>query len=484
MKRRDFIKTAATSGLAFSVIPSHVLGGQGRVSPNDKLNVALIGCGTQGLGSLRGWLRDPDMHFISVCDPNKDSYDYPLWGPSRGENKGFNGGREPGRRMVNEYYAENNKRGSYKGCTAYADFRELLEKENDLDAIIIMTPDHLHATIAIAAMRKNISVATHKPISNFMHESRATIEFAKKSGVFTHCLFFQDPPMTYTMKQLVKQGVIGKVKELHRWTNRPVWPQGSPYLPEERPVPSGFDWQLWLGPSTDRPYSPDYTHTTYRGWYEFGGGVLADMGFYGLWRDWRVLNLGMPLSAKADSSFTCEIRDFRSWQVKNNLSFPHASMIHFEVPVLEKDEIVDVYWYDGNMKPKTPRYLLEIGQELNDQGGVMFIGEKGIIYTSYDNYDNLQLLGVKGAEDILASITVPEEYLALSRNEMINALSGKKPSRGNFENVQIIEEAISLGNLAVRTGQRLRWDDENLRVTNLSEANQYIKREFRRGWEL
>jgi predicted dehydrogenase len=172
-----------------------------------------------GLGALNGYLKDSGYQITSVCDPERDSNKYP------GRPGGAPGGREEGRRRVEKAYAENTGKGTYKGCNAYADFRELLEKEKGLDAVFNFTPDHLHAPINIAAMKKKVNVATHKPISNFLNEVRASIDYANKSGVPTHCYFFQDPPKTYTMMQLMKQGIIGKVTELHRWTNRPTWPK-------------------------------------------------------------------------------------------------------------------------------------------------------------------------------------------------------------------------------------------------------------------
>ncbi|MCL6102160.1 MAG: Gfo/Idh/MocA family oxidoreductase, partial [Bacteroidetes bacterium] len=217
INRRNFISQTAATGLGLTIIPSHVLGGQGRTAPGDKLNVALIGSGTQALKLLPDWLKRDELQFISVCDPNRESYDYPLWGKPKGETQGAPGGREIGRKRINEFYAEKSGKNSYDGCSTYADFRELLEKENGLDAIFIMTPDHLHATIALAAMKKKLSVATHKPIANFMHEIRLACNMAKKTGVATQCFAFQDPEELYTLKTWIDSGVIGKVKELHRW---------------------------------------------------------------------------------------------------------------------------------------------------------------------------------------------------------------------------------------------------------------------------
>lgn len=481
--RRKFIKTSAISGLGLSIIPSYVMSGSNKIGPSDKINVALIGCGTQGLKQLPAWLKRPELQFVSVCDPNKESYDYPLWGQSKGEKIGAPGGHEVGRSRINEFYMKKKEKSKYNGCSAYSDFRELLDKEKNIDAVFIMTPDHLHATIAHSAIDKNIMVGSHKPVGNFMHETRVVCKAAIKNNVPTQLFAFQDPKELYTIKEWINQGVIGKVKELHRWTNRPMWPQGSPYLPSNTPpIPEGFDWNLWLGPSLPRTYSPDYTHTVFRGWFEFGAGCLADMGYYGFWKDWRVLNLGMPITAEGSSSFTCEVKDFRSLWVKNNLSFPHASTLQWEVPQKDTGEIMDVFWYDGGIRPRTPKFLREKGQTMPSEG-VMFIGEKGTIMADY-GYRKLQLFGVDNPDEVISSIQIPEIQIKDTTTEMINSFKGIESSRGSYKEAQTIAEAICLGNLAVRMDQRLEWDNENMKVTNVPEANEFLKRKCREGWEI
>ena len=482
LNRRKFIAETSLAGVGFSIIPAHVFGGPGRTAPSDKINVALIGSGTQALKQLPDWLKRDELQFISVCDPNRESYDYPLWGRSTGETKGAPGGREIGRKQINAYYAKKSGNNSYDGCTVYADFREQLEKEKGLNAIFIMTPDHLHTTIALAGMKKKLSVATHKPIGNFMNETRLACNTAKETGIATQCFAFQDPEELYLLKAWIDSGIIGKVKALHRWTNRPMWPQGLPYLPQQKPIPEGFDWQLWLGPSTDRAYSPDYTHTVFRGWYEFGAGCLADMGYYGFWKDWRILNLGKPVTAEGASSFTCEIKDFRSTWVKNNLSYPHAATLSWEVPVNGMDEMMDVYWYEGGIKPPTPKSLIKKGLKM-PQDGVMLVGEHGTILTDY-GYENPVLLDVKDGDKMISSIKIPPFVLMDQITEMIRAFKGEKPSRGSFEQVQTVAEAICLGNLAIRMDDRLEWDNDKMKVTNIKEANEFVSRMYRKGWEL
>lgn len=484
LSRRSFIRNTASAGLAVSVVPAHVLSGPGRVAPSDKINVALIGSGTQALKQLPGWLQRPELQFVSVCDPNRESYDYPLWGKSKGETQGAPGGREIGKQQINAFYSTSAGNGKkYKGCTSHEDFRDLFEKEKSIDAAFIMTPDHLHATVAVAAMNKGIMVGSHKPIGNFMKESRVAIETARKTGVPTQVFAFQDSKATRKLTEWIGEGVIGKVKELHRWTNRPMWPQGSPYLPiNTPPIPDGFNWDLWLGPSLPRTYSPDYTHTVFRGWYEFGAGCLADMGYYGFWKDWRVLNLGMPLVAEGSKSFTCEVRDFRSLWVDNNLSYPHAATLWWDVPVLGSDESIDVYWYEGGIKPITPRALRKAGRTMITEG-VMFVGEKGTIMADY-GYNNIEMHGVDNADALLASLNEPDDLEINITSEMIDSFKSGKESRGSYPNCQNVAEAICLGNLAIRMDQRLEWDKENMKVTNVPEANEYVARKSREGWEL
>ena len=483
MKRRAFIRDTAASVVGFTILPSYAMGRSNQVSPGDKINVALIGCGTQAFKMLPDWLKQPELQFVAVCDPNRESYDYPLWGRPQGETCGAAGGREVAKRFINNYYAQNKDVGKYKGCTAYADFRELLEKEKGLDAVFIMTPDHLHATIALAALKKNIRVGSHKPIGNFMRDTRVVCDTVKKTGVPTQLFAWKDNMENYIVEEWIRQGLIGKVKELHRWTNRPMWPQGSPYLPTNTPpIPDGFDWDLWLGPALPRPYSPDYTHTAFRGWYQFGAGCLADMGYYGFWVDWRILNLGMPVSAEGAQSFTCEIKDYRSTWVRNSLSYPHAATLQFEVPVNNSTDTMDVYWYEGGIRPKTPKALRSAGKGM-PKDGVLFVGEKGMILAGY-GYNNPQLIGVPNAAQLASSIKIPDVQLVDQIREMIESFKGGKPSRGSFVQAQTIAEAICLGNLAIRMDQRLEWDKEQFKVTNVPEANEFLARKSRSGWEI
>ena len=203
INRREFLGSAAAASIAFTVIPRHAFGGPGYVAPSDKITLGYIGCGTQGLREMTALIQNPAIQIVAVCDPNKFSTNYVDWSQNDVRNSirnalgdktwgeglnGIPGGRDLGQEFVQKYYAKSKDTGSYKGCTSYEDYRELLEKENDLNAIKIMTPDHLHGPVAIASMKKGKHVVTHKPIANRMYEARLTIDTAKKTGVSTHLL--------------------------------------------------------------------------------------------------------------------------------------------------------------------------------------------------------------------------------------------------------------------------------------------------------
>ena len=249
MNRREFLGTAAASAAAFTIVPRHVLGGPGYTAPSDKITFALVGCGTQGLMEMLDMLEMPEIRMVAVCDPNRDSTDYVEWGKDsirggiaewlgkpgwRESAGGCPGGRDVGREIVELYYSANKPSGGFKGCASYTDFRELLEKEKDLDAVKVMTPDHLHATIAIAAMKKGKMVMMHKPIANRLLEARLVIETARKTKVATHFLPARSGDQVALAAEWIRDGAIGTLREVHNWSNRPVWPQ-YPTLPADRP---------------------------------------------------------------------------------------------------------------------------------------------------------------------------------------------------------------------------------------------------------
>ena len=496
INRRKFLGSAATASLAFTVVPRNVLGGNGYVAPSDKITLGYIGCGTQGLKEMTGLLANPALQIVAVCDPNKYTEDYVDWSqfgvrntihtalgdPSWGANlKGIPGGRDLGQELVRKFYAKSKETSGFTGCTSYNDFRELLEKEKDIDAIKIMTPDHLHATVALASMKKGKHVITHKPIANRMSEAKLTIETAKKTGLGTHLLAWSEKPGLSLAKKWINDGIIGNLKEIHNWSNRPVWPQWQANPAETPPVPKDFDWALWLGPVPDRPYHPNYTHAVFRGWYDFGGGSIADMGHYSLFPLFLTFGVETPaISAEAYATTTCTLKNNVSVGLVNDVAFPLSCMIRFRFPAQKAMKPFDLYWYDGGMKPFTPDEVIAEGKELPREG-MMFVGEKGKILAGFRGEDPVLIPG----KLMSGPAPAPEKEPRMDGNSVwIDAFRNKKQSPGSFIYAGSVTETILLGAVALRARKKVEYDSNSMKITNVPEANKFLIREYRSGWEL
>jgi hypothetical protein len=497
MDRRKFVSTSAAAA-AFTVVPRHVLGGLNHIAPSDKLNVAYIGCGTQGLREMASLITKPELQITSVCDPNKFTTDYVDWSPHGIRNqirevledpgwgegiKGIAGGRDVGKDLVEKYYAKQSSSGKYKGCASYSDFREQLEKEKDIDAVKVMTPDHLHAAVSIAAMKKGKHVVIHKPIANRMHEAILTIETARETGVSTHLLAWSQRNGYGIVLDWIKQGAIGKLQEIHNWSNRPVWQQWTANPTETPKIPDGFEWDLWLGPVPDRPYHPNYTHAVFRGWYDFGGGSIADMGHYSLWPLFVEFGINTaPLSAQAYGT-TTSITDINvSRRETNNVAFPYSCIVKFDFPQQEQLPPFKLFWYDGGMRPQIPDELDAEDEELSPEG-MMFVGDKGKILAKF-HCGNPRILDKQKMMEINGSLEPPEEIRERDEITWVNAFRNNEESPGSFLKAGPVSETILLGAVALRAGKKLKYDSENMKITNEPDANQYLYREYRKGWEL
>jgi len=496
INRRSFLVNAATA-TAFTIVPRHVLGGPQYVAPSDKVTLAYIGVGTQGIRELMELLPSPDLQVVAVCDPNTDSNDYVDWSKNwlrtsirkfinkpdwREGADGIPGGREVGREIVESYYASKAPSGSYKGCATYADFRELLDKQKDLNGVKIMTPDHLHATIAIAAMNKGKHVMMHKPIANRLYEARKVIETARSNKVATHFIPWDTNGSMDPIMAWIKDGAIGSLREVHNWSNRPVWPQYLTLPADKPPVPAGFDWDLWLGPAIDRPYSPNYTNAVFRGWYDFGGGSIADMGHYSLWVVFRTLQLDAPVMVDARGSGACEIADHVSKKIRNDYSYPLASTMRFKFAAREDRGPIELFWYDGGMRPRTPEELEVDNKELEPEG-MMFVGDKGKILAGF-MLENPRLIPEKKMRDYAGSKPASERDPLVGVNQWVAACRGGKPSPGEFLHAGPISEAFNLAAASLRSGRKLEYDAATMKITNVPDANRYLYREYRKGWEL
>ena len=499
--RRKFIKTAATGALALTIVPRHVLGGPNYVAPSDKLTLAYVGCGTQGMREILPLLAVPSIQVVAVCDPNQYAVGYrdwskngirdevrkainkPDWNPG-GDNTVV-GGRDNAKDIVDSFYSGQRGGDNFKACTAYADYRELLEKEKDLDAVKIITPDHLHGLFAIAALKRNKHVLMQKPVSNRLLEGKAVIDLAKqKSNIVTHLIPWDSNGKMDQVMEWINGGKIGKLKEVHNWTNRPVWPQ-FPTLPTETvAVPDGLNWDLWLGPEADRAYSPEYTNMFFRGWYDFGGGSMADMGHYSLWTVYNALQLTSPEVIEPNLSHFVTMNGVTPGSVKNDFSFPMASTVRFKYPANGDRPPVDLCWYDGGMRPALPDELRDINEELPAEG-FMFVGEKGKIIAGF--YVQNPRLFSKKKKEVKAAIAGGQAY---AHDKMINALQlfadsckAGKQYPGSFVEAEALTEAVNLYAAALRSGHLLKYDATSRQITNIPDANKYLARDYRTGWD-
>ena len=487
VSRRTFLERSATTA-AVTLVSRHVLGGPRHVPPSDKINVAYVGCGTQGLRQLMPALKSEDLRITAVCDPNRKSEDYVEWfrnelrdkiraflnDPGWGEGaKACPCGREVGKELVDRHYGA----APGAGCHAYADFREMLAKEKDLDAVYVMTPDHLHATVALAAMKAGKHVIMHKPLGNVFHEARLVAQTARDTGAATHMFCAAGQQATSQIAEWVQAGAIGRVREVYNWSSRPFWPQGMTSLPTETvPVPEGLDWDLWLGPVPHRPYHPAYTNAVFRGWYDFGTGALGDMGHYSFFQIFKVLKLGSPLTVEASRSQLWKIDDLLWKKQVNTVSYPQASLIRWEFPG------VALHWYDGGLRPPKLRELEEDGEPMPEEG-LLFVGSEGKILAGFTAESPRLIPKAK-----MQAFAPPPQTLPRPAEELdqwIRACRGTAPSDASFENVAAISETILLGTIAVRVEKKLRWDASNVRFVDSPEADALMARPaYREGWKL
>lgn len=502
LSRRQVI-AAGGAAAAFTIVPRHVLGGPGYVPPSEKITLACIGMGTQAIREIGGILASPEVQVVAVCDVEKDGTHYLEWSKNDIRNtirnlignptwrEGFNhppGGRDVGKEIVETYYAKQRAQDKYRGCATYVDFRELLDKEKDVTAVKVMTPDHTHAPISLAALKKGMNVIVHKPLANRLLEARAVIEAARAKKIATHFLPASEGAGQKQAVDMVKNGAIGTLREIHNWSMRPMWPQ-FPTIPVDRPpVPAGFDWNLWLGPSLDRPYHPNYTHTNFRGWYEFGGGSIADMGHYSLWPIFQLLDLGSPISVESTPSHVCAVSDDVCFRIRNDFSFPAACTVRMRFAPKGERAGLDICWYDGGIRPAVPEELMADNKELGEEG-MMFVGDKGKILGGF-LCQNPQLIPEAKMRAYQAGNGAPEaapRQPGRPRRESswIAAFKGGPASYGDFQLAGPICDMMNLAAISLRLGgRRLLYDSAAARITNVPEANKLLTREYRPGWEL
>ncbi len=504
VSRREFLGQTAAAAVGFTILPRRVLGGAGFVPPSDRVNVAFIGVGAQGLRVMFKFLKEPDVQGVAVCDVTKSASNYPQWGTHEfcnsvqdllGVKSGWDwlspdqpitlshtlqvtggvAGRDPAQKIVDGYYGNGQRSGKYRGCAAFTDFRELLEKQKDLDAVVVCTTDHLHAVISAAAMKKRKHVFCQKPLTHTVYEARRIAEIAKETGVATQiAVANQASEATRQLCEWIWSGAIGPVREVMNWSSRPFWPQGLERPKESEPIPEGLDWDLWLGPAPQRPFNHAYLPFVWRGWSDFGCGALGDMGSYSFDTIFRVLKLEAPDSVEASSTD------------RYDETYPAASIIRYNFPARGNMPPVKFSWYDGGLKPARPDELEE-GRPLKgdneEEEGLLFVGDTGKILCSFNGGSPKLIPDAK-----MNSFQQPPKTLPRSpgnEREWLDACKGSKAKPGgNFEFEGMVTETLLLGNVASQTGQPLHWDRSSMKVTNLDAAQKLVHPERRAGWEL
>jgi len=460
--RRQFIRKTAGAAAAFTIVPRYVLGGPKFVAPSEKVYIAVIGCGGQGRSNARGLLGQKDAQIVAVADP-MDQADY-----SRFYYKGT-AGRLPVKAEVEKHYAQQNPQ--FK-CNDYVDFRKLLEKEKNIDAVLCATPDHWHAFVTMAAIHRGKHVYCEKPLTHNIYEARMVAKAAAEAGVATQMgnqgRSVEGNRLTCEM---VWDGAIGEVKEVHAWSSAAGWSSGRG-RPQERPsVPAGFDWRLWLGPKPPRAYHPAYAPYNWRGWWAFGTGAVGDMSVHNLDPAFAALKLGHPISVEAVQT------DF----VDTEVIAPNNHVI-WEFGPREGMGPVTVHWYDGNLEPPRPAELEE-GRRLGGGGnGILLIGDKGTIMGGGWSGSPRLIPETKMREYGKPPRTLPRSP-GHHRN-WLDACKGGPKACSDFSYGARLTEFVLLGDVAIRAKKKILWDGPNMKATNAPEAQAFVQERYRPGFDL
>jgi predicted dehydrogenase len=486
--RRDFVANTSTLAMGAMIVPRHVLGGRGYRAPSQALNIAIVGAGGIGTENAQELLSE---NLVCVCDVDMAYVERKV----EERTKERDGKERPKGIAWKEKFAK---------AKRYTDYREMLARETDLDGVVIATPDHTHAVIAKAAMEAGRHVYLQKPLTYTVHESRVLRDVARRTGVVTQMgNQGHSSEEARLINEWVQAGVLGPVREVLVWTNRPIWPQGipAPSIPDEPisptnwgrggvanriaetfigsyPPPAGLRWDLYLGPVPDDiPYHPIYHPFNWRGWLEFGVGALGDMAAHLLDHPYWALDLGHPVAIQASSTPFGGPRD-------NPVSYPLAMTATYEFPARGTRPPVTVRWYDGGLLPPRPG-VLPADVELNAEGGVIFVGERGILmHETYGKNPTLYPAALmdeaKAIPKTLPRVEGPHEM------NWVRAIRGEAQATSPFDYAAPLTEVMLLGIVALRAGQgvRIEYDAASMRITNVADANRFLRREYRAGWEI
>jgi predicted dehydrogenase len=437
LSRRDFLKTASLASAAVTF--PNLLRAQGGQSANNKLNIAFCGVGGRGWNAVDG-LRNENM--VAFCDVDDE--------------------------RASKAYEE------FPNVPRFRDYRQMLDKlGNQIDAVTISTPDHMHFPIAVAALSLGKHVFVEKPMTHTVAEARQLGKLAREKKVATQ---MGNQGHANEGLRLIKEwhqaGVLGEVREIHSWTDRPIWPQGvslpdhSKMLPV---VPPTLDWDLWLGVAQPREYDPDYVPFNWRGYWDFGTGALGDMGCHIMDGAYWALELTQPTAIEAISGRQTE------------LSPPTASMVTYEFPARGSMSALKWTWYDGGLQPLLPPELEET-RKLQPNGSLI-VGSKATVFAD-TYYSSARIIPEAKMRELAPSL--PAKTLPRIEGghfaEWVRACKGGTPAGSNFEYASALTETVLLSNLAIRARRRIEWDAATMRITNLPAANQYVSKTYRAGF--
>jgi predicted dehydrogenase len=501
MPRRDFLKGAAMTAAGLTIIPRSVLGGAGFTPPSDKLNIAGVGVGGMGRSNL---LALSGQNIVALCDVDwgyaGKAFDKIQADIEMGQKRLAEAGPDvtEAQRARGAQQLENLKRLAEHVPKAkrYRDYREMLEQQKDIDGVVIATPDHTHAVIALAAMDLGKHVYVQKPLTWSVDEARKLAKKAKEHPKLATQMGNQGHSSddARLVNEHIWSGAIGEVKEVQVWTNRPLayWPQGIPRpaamtskpgelrwnmpgvmerlanaMAGSHPVPDTLSWDLFLGPAPFVEYHPVYHPFNWRGWVDWGVGAIGDMGAHLIDHPFWALNLGYPTSVETVST------------PFNKASYPMATTSFYEFPARDKQPAVKLTWYDGGLLPPKPEEMEQ--EELDKGGGVLYIGSKGKLM--HETYGGNPRLLPKSLHD--ATGKPPEKLPRIATSHEMNwveAAMGKTQATSPFDYAARLTEVMLLGIVALRAGTKIHYDGAAMRITNASGANDFLKREYREGW--
>jgi predicted dehydrogenase len=440
VSRRRFLATTAV----FTIVPRHVLGGAQRTAPSEKLNIAGIGVGGMGKSNLSQLETE---NIVALCD-------------------------------VDHAYAAGTFK-KYPQAKVYSDYREMLDKEKSIDAVMIATPDHTHAVISMEAMRRGKHVYCQKPLTHDIYEARMLAKAARETGVTTQMgIQGHSGEGGRLICEWIADGAIGEVREVDAWCNLSYYPFGHAYWsskwsrrPQDTPpVPATLNWDLWLGPAPHRSYHPAYHPAVWRCWWDFGCGMMGDRGAHTLDPVVWALKLGHPTSVEATSLDL------------NPDIHPIASVVTYQFPARGDLPPVKLTWYEGIRAPRPLE--LEDGRRMGHaEGGSLFKGTKGKLVGGVYGEDPRLIPESRMKEYRLPPKTIPRVE-GSHEQDWVRACKAGKQAGADFGYSGLLTEICLLGNIAKRMDTRIEWDGPNMKVTNLPEANKYVRTTYREGWQL